>query len=451
MSDPDPHPSAADSQKPGTDPLLPGQREPDRLVYLVSMDGASGSNLALQLSHFGFYLQIVGDFRSLENAVAEHNAVAVLVDLASFDLGSPLFDHVGALATLKTISLPLMFISEQDDQDMRLMAIRCRGVAFFTRPLDIVSLVDRLDGLQAIDHATPYRVLIVDDEPTVAGYYQMVLMRAGIQTQTVTKAPLVLQTIEDFHPDLVLMDLYMPEASGIELARMIRQMEEYVSTPIVFLSSEDDFVKRMDAMSLGGDDFLTKPIKAAHLVSLVTSRMERLRTLRSYMIRDSLTGLLNHTTFNLYLGQNINRTRRHDGRIALAMLDIDYFKGINDTYGHAFGDTILKGLSRMLKQRLRRSDIIGRYGGEEFVALLLDATPANAYQVMEDIRLHYSSLSHETGQGNAITVTFSCGIATFPEFQTAGALSEAADKALYRAKDNGRNKVLMAGSDIDAL
>jgi len=204
-------------------------------------------------------------------------------------------------------------------------------------------------------------------------------------------------------------------------------------------------------MSLGGDDFLTKPIKASQLVSLVTSRLERLRVLRSFMIRDSLTGLLNHTAFIQYLNQQVNRCRRSNIRMALAMLDLDHFKKVNDTYGHAFGDTILKGLSRMLKQRLRRSDIIGRYGGEEFVALLLDATPANAFRVMEDIRNHYANLQHVAGDGGVVTVTFSCGIATFPEFPTANQLSEAADKTLYLAKGSGRNKVLLSNTSLDDL
>jgi diguanylate cyclase (GGDEF)-like protein len=207
----------------------------------------------------------------------------------------------------------------------------------------------------------------------------------------------------------------------------------------------------MEAMSLGGDDFLTKPIKAAHLVSLVVSRLERLRVLRSYMIRDSLTGLLNHTSFNTYLSQHVNRARRQNARMALAMLDIDHFKKVNDTYGHGFGDTVLKGLSRMLRQRLRKSDIIGRYGGEEFVALLLDATPTNAYRVMEDIRVHYSNLQHNAGEAGIVKVTFSCGIATFPEFPSPGVMSEAADKALYLAKNSGRNKVLMASTSVDDL
>jgi diguanylate cyclase (GGDEF)-like protein len=427
------------------------RRDPDRLVYMLTLDISFGMSIAQQISHFGFYLQIVRDLSGLEHAIAEHHAVTILVDIASFEEQDPPLDVIHQLGAMKDSSIPLMFISERDDQATRLKAIRAGGRAFFRKPLEIVNLIDQLDNTQASDVDVPYRVLIIEDDPTVAGFYQMVLSRAGMNTQVAVHPEQALQHIEDFHPDLMLMDLYMPEVSGIDLARMIRQMDEYVSTPIVFLSSEDDFAKQMEAMSLGGDDFLTKPIKASHLVSLVTSRLERLRVLRSFMIRDSLTGLLNHTAFIQYLNQQVNRCRRSNIRMALAMLDLDHFKKVNDTYGHAFGDTILKGLSRMLKQRLRRSDIIGRYGGEEFVALLLDATPANAFRVMEDIRNHYANLQHVAGDGGVVTVTFSCGIATFPEFPTANQLSEAADKTLYLAKGSGRNKVLLSNTSLDDL
>jgi diguanylate cyclase (GGDEF)-like protein len=232
--------------------------------------------------------------------------------------------------------------------------------------------------------------------------------------------------------------------NGLELTRMIRQMDEFVSIPIVFLSGEDDFIKQMEAMSLGGDDFLTKPIKATHLVAMVRSRLERLKTLRSYMIRDSLTGLLNHTAFRSILIQEVNRCKRQNQRLAVAMLDLDHFKKVNDTYGHAVGDTVLKGLSRLLKQRLRKSDIIGRYGGEEFVVLLLDVDAENAYKVMDEIRQHFSGVEYHPTSSSVLSVTFSCGIATFPELTDPKLLTEAADQALYMAKHAGRNRVMVA-------
>ena len=197
-------------------------------------------------------------------------------------------------------------------------------------------------------------------------------------------------------------------------------------------------------MSLGGDEFLEKPIKADHLVSVVKSRLERLRIIRALMIRDSLTGLLNHTSFRGQLKQELDRCNRQKTILALAMLDLDTFKNINDTYGHAVGDSVLKSLSRLLRQRLRKSDIIGRYGGEEFVVILLDVDSESAYKVMDGIREHFAEIQHFAPDKGFFSVTFSCGIATFPEFTNATLISDAADQAMYRAKAAGRNQVMTA-------
>lgn len=289
--------------------------------------------------------------------------------------------------------------------------------------------------------------MIIEDQPTVASYYEIILKRAGMTTRVVNDPMDMLVNVNEFLPDLILMDLYMPGIDGIELAQLIRQIDEYVSTPIVFLSSEEDFNKQIQAMNLGGDDFLTKPIKAAHLVAMVTSRLKRLKELRSYMVRDSLTGLFNHTSVRGRLAQEITRCERQNGTLAVAMLDLDHFKEINDTFGHPTGDTVLKSLARLLQQRLRHSDIIGRYGGEEFISILLDVTQEDAYQVMEEIRQHFAKIQHYSSSQGVFTVTFSCGIAIFPEYNTVQSLIDAADQALYRAKADGRNLVVLAGGD----
>ena len=125
------------------------------------------------------------------------------------------------------------------------------------------------------------------------------------------------------------------------------------------------------------------------------------------------------------------------------MLDIDKFKSVNDTYGHPVGDKVIKSLARILKQRLRKSDTIGRYGGEEFAVVLYDTDINNAYKVMTEIREHFSLLSHNAGDIE-FNVTFSCGLAAYPYFDTVAELNEAADRALYHAKESGRNCVVIA-------
>jgi diguanylate cyclase (GGDEF)-like protein len=415
-----------------------------RLVYLITKDGEFGEFMSHQLSHFGYLTKTVRDLQSLENVIAGHASIAILVDLTTIEIldsGQSVHD---ALFQLGHVNTPLFFISENNNQEIRLQAVRAGGVAFFSKPVDVVGIVDKLDKQEIPTNEDPYRVLIVEDQIPVANYYQMVLRMAGMDAQVVTDSTQVLSHLFEFHPDLILMDLYMPNVSGAELATIIRQMDEYVSIPIVFLSSEDDFSKHIEMMSLGSDDFFTKPIKASHLVALVKGRLERLKILRSYMVRDSLTGLLNHSSFRMILAQEVNRCKRQENRLALAMLDVDHFKKVNDTFGHATGDLVLKGLSRLLKQRLRKSDIIGRYGGEEFVALLLDATPEEASKIMDELRIHFSQMEFFPTPNNKVSVTFSAGVASFPELPTSKQLSDAADKALYEAKAAGRNRIVMA-------
>jgi len=288
--------------------------------------------------------------------------------------------------------------------------------------------------------------LIVDDSQTILAYHATILEQAGMLVKTVVEPLKLLGALNDFNPDLILMDLYMPGCNGVELARVIRQIDGFLSTPIVYLSSENDFNTQAEAMSLCGDDFLVKPIGAGHLVSAVTTRATRARFLRSLMIHDGLTGLLNHTAIKEELAREVIRSSRLNSPLSLAMVDIDFFKKVNDTYGHAAGDHVLKSLARLLKQRLRETDIVGRYGGEEFAVIMNDTDAASAAKVIDEIRTVFSRLLH-LSHDEEFSVNFSCGIADLAHFPDAVRLSEAADKALYQAKQRGRNKVIVNAGD----
>ena len=199
----------------------------------------------------------------------------------------------------------------------------------------------------------------------------------------------------------------------------------------------------LSALGLGGDDFLTKPIEAQHLVSSVSNRIKRSLVLRSLMVRDSLTGLLNHTAIKAQLSHEIVRAKRQGKPMAFAMIDIDNFKKINDSHGHPVGDRVIKSLSRLLKQRLRENDLVGRYGGEEFAVVLVDADGAAAKKIMDTIRKDFARLRH-LAELQEFSVTFSCGVADITNYSDASILADAADKALYKAKHAGRNRVMLA-------
>jgi diguanylate cyclase (GGDEF)-like protein len=444
-----------DKPKP-TNPLLQAQAT-DRLAYLVSKDAHFASFVSQQITHFGYYIQHVRDIKSLVNIIADSHSIPILVDIPSQgdvllenctparDVQNPENSIFNEISNLPLASHTLIFFSDHDNQIVRLKSIQAGGTAFFTKPINIVSLIDKLDSLhRTISNPQLSRVLIVEDQYTVASYYQMILRMSGMDAQIATKSSNVLEQVREFRPDLILMDTFMSEINPSDLARVIRQIDDFVSIPIIFLSGEDDFGKRIEALDLGGDDFLIKPIKASQLKAVVRSRLERSKILRSYMVRDSLTNLLNHTAFRSVLVQEVNRSKRQNTQLSLAMLDIDHFKQVNDTYGHTAGDSVLKGLSRLLQQRLRAYDIVGRYGGDEFVALLIDCDEKQSMKIMEEIRIHFSGIEFYPDETRPLFLTFSCGLSTFPQFQTAEDLIDAADQALYGSKASGRNRITTA-------
>lgn len=212
---------------------------------------------------------------------------------------------------------------------------------------------------------------------------------------------------------------------------------------MVFLSVEDNTERKIDAIRLGGDDFLTKPVAPDYLIASVENRIARTRSLRFFMERDSLTGLLNHSNLREQLIREIMRARRSDATLCFAMIDLDKFKQVNDTHGHLTGDRVLKSLSRMLQDNLRRTDIIGRYGGEEFGVVLINTDEEVAVGVLDKIRENFGKVRHQ-GERSAFYLTFSCGIACLRPDSDIDMLTQSADDALYRAKDLGRNRVVRA-------
>jgi diguanylate cyclase (GGDEF)-like protein len=340
----------------------------------------------------------------------------------------------------------VIFLSDRADMAARLHAVQLGANALFTLPVNIIALIDKLDTLTAHQAREPDRILLVDDAAALAGHYAATLREAGMLPALATDPMLAVQLLAEFRPDLVLMDMYMPGCDGLDLAAVIRQQEDYVSIPIVFLSGETNRDMQLEAMRMGGDDFMTKPVKPDHLVMAVANRVERSRVLRSFMVRDSLTGLFNHTVIKERLEVELARARRSQTPLAFAIIDLDHFKLVNDTYGHPTGDRVLKSLARLLQQRLRRTDVIGRYGGEEFAVVLAGSDGPAATIVMDAIRADLMQVRQQAGE-QEFAVTFSCGIASFPDCQEGPALADLADRALYEAKRRGRNRIVLADKD----
>jgi diguanylate cyclase (GGDEF)-like protein len=218
-----------------------------------------------------------------------------------------------------------------------------------------------------------------------------------------------------------------------------------VSLPIVYLSTETDLGCQLSALRMGGDDFLTKPLTDPHLVAAVEIRAQRNRDLRALMTRDSLTELLNHVALKDRLAVELARSQRKGDKLAFVMLDIDEFKRVNDRFGHLAGDRVLRILAELLRQRVRMSDTVGRYGGEEFGIILPDCSIEDAARVIDKLRESFGDIRFGFDEERC-RVTFSAGVAVAEPGMSVDDLIDRADQALYLAKREGRNRVRAADS-----
>ncbi len=408
-------------------------------ICLIGHDKALWQDLLNQLDYFGMAV----NFLTWEQAVPGNvgNAPLLLLDISSLP------DEIWPLrikALREQFSVGQLFclaVRSDFDQLQQVLRMGCDGCLLEDAALH--TIVAQILELNERQEQEACRVLIVEDSLTASRVIQRTLEENQILTQAINNPRLVLSALKHFNPDLILMDMYMPNCTGVEAARIIRQHDEFLSIPIVYLSGETNVALQVDAMRLGGDHFLTKPFNPVFLNAIVKSKIERYRALRRSMYHDSLTGLLNHTSGKDTLDSMLSNITSEEGCMSVAMIDIDHFKKVNDNYGHPVGDQIIRSLSWLFKQRLRKQDILCRYGGEEFLIGLPNTNLDQAFTIMDGIRQAFAQIRHPHCDTYFFT-SVSGGIAAYPAYRSGDELIKAADDALYDAKRGGRNRMQRA-------
>ena len=408
-------------------------------VGLIGHDQTVWLPLLAQFGYFGMST----DFSTWDEPVSESAGMAplLLLDMSSL----PLAEWGPRIQALRQ-QFPmgqLIGLGVQSDFDQLQHAMRGGCDSCLLEGTPSHTIVEHILDLNERQEQETYRVLIVEDSRTASQLIRRTLEENQIDSRIVNEPRQTLNALREFNPDLILMDMYMPNCTGVDVARIIRQHNEYLSIPIVYLSGETNVALQVDAMRMGGDHFLTKPFNPVFMNTIVKSKIERYRALRRSMYHDSLTGLLNHSSGKNTLDMLLSSVTHEGGFLSVVMIDIDHFKLVNDSYGHPVGDQVIRCLSWLLKQRLRKHDILCRYGGEEFLIALPHTDAASAYTIMESIREEFSQIRHPCGNSSFVATT-SAGIATYPLHQSGDALIKAADDALYRAKHEGRNRIVIS-------
>ncbi len=312
------------------------------------------------------------------------------------------------------------------------------------------------------------KILVVDDDMAIRGVVSEVLMDDGHQVETAASAE---EALEKFNSDdfgLVMSDIRMSGMNGIQLLEAIKAKED--PAQFVIMTSHASIETAIQAIKLGAYDYLVKPFESLELISNTASRaleslmlarerdllvasltrnnaeLERLnKFFRELAIRDGLTGLYNHRYFHEALSGEVDRARRYERELSVLFIDVDYFKAFNDTHGHQKGDELLKELAELLEARVRETDVVARWGGEEFVIMAPETGASDAAEMAESLRQSVADHpfpDRETQPAERITV--SIGVATLLSNGTDKSLVFRADKAVYEAKAKGRNAVCIA-------
>jgi len=296
------------------------------------------------------------------------------------------------------------------------------------------------------------KILIVDDSRLIAHVAKTMLTKRGHEIIVAQDGKAGLEAAKSEKPDIILLDVIMPIMDGYEVCEHLKEDDSTKEIPIIMVTSKAEAADKVKGLELGALDYVTKPFDEGELIARVNIHLrlrelyeavqEQNRQLQEMANRDGLTGLYNHRYFHEQLSQDFLRAKRYHENLSCVLFDIDFFKKFNDTYGHQTGDIVLKALASVVQRATRESDLSARYGGEEFALILYHTDGPAAYEAAERLRTMVES--HEVqDNGNVLRVTISLGVATFPHERVHDSkeLVDYADQALYKAKDNGRNRV----------
>jgi diguanylate cyclase (GGDEF)-like protein len=285
-------------------------------------------------------------------------------------------------------------------------------------------------------------VLIVDDNPLNIKFLQTLFTSQSYRVYSAEDGLQACRLSKKIIPDIILLDIMMPVMNGFDACKRLKAMPETKNIPIIFLTSKADTKDILKGFKLGAVDYITKPFQYKILLARVSTHLKlkfARDILKKMAILDGLTQLYNHGYINKRLAQEISAAKRHSHPLSVFMFDLDHLKNINDTYGHSVGNNVFVKISATLKENMREEDIIGRYGGDEFLIILPNTRRQAGYKVAEHVRNMICQLEwcHDK-----MKVTISGGITAMQKEKNADELIAKTDALLYQAKHNGRNSIV---------
>jgi len=434
--------------------LASGSHEVGQTIFLLLEEEETGVTLEKALDAIGTRSREFDDFDTLINAMAEELPAAVVVDTVSLPNIKPLTSELQRLKAQLSVEIPLIFVSSSSTLQLRVDAIRAGGDAYFVRPFDSHEVAQQIVRLSRPETEEAFRILVVEDDPTQADFAASILRKADMEVVTVTDPLRAIETLQEFTPDLILMDIYMPEINGIELTTVIREYDEYLAIPIVFLSGEQNADKQIDALSVGGDDFIAKPIRPKHLLAVVENRVKRARSLvhatGSMQTHDRVTGLLTRARFNDQISLALESDALHAQPTCVLAIAPDNLEELRKRLGIGGLDQLMSELGRVVREALQDNDSAAKLD-DNTIGVLIKRSSNNelndiAIQLHEHIAAHTFSNKAETEN-----ITAGIGMCLFGEAtdNVAGLIARA-QAALLNAHHEGTGKTHVHSEEDEA-
>ncbi|MEB3830651.1 response regulator [Phormidium sp. CCY1219] len=426
-----------------------GVAEDKPMLLLVDGDPEQGSRLTAETQQWGMHGIVANTIARARAAIGDRRPEVVILDL---DVPAPETDgkrpHQEALDFLAELAnrfppIPVVVLTDRSSVEERLEVARLGGRAFLQKPLRPERIMEVVTQVLQRAHNTEAKIMVVDDDLQVLSLVRTFLEPWGLKSLPLSDPHRFWETLEHTMPDLLVLDVEMPHISGIELCQVVRNDPRWSGLPVLFLTGHRDPNTVHRVFAAGADDYVSKPIVGPELVNRILNRLERVQLLRNMAETDALTGVANRRKSTQELEKFLKQAATHDQPMCLAILDLDRFKWVNDRYGHATGDTMLRHFGKLLLRTFRSEDVVARWGGDEFVVGMYGMTKINGMKRLSELLdiMHQES-AIPVPEGNW-QVTFSAGVAEYPEDGIKlEALYRCADDALYRAKEEGRDRIV---------
>ena len=413
-------------------------------LLLVDDDPGLAHDLSQEAPLRDLDLVVVDGVDPARRLVATRMPEAVIVDL-----GTSGADQVFELMREMKASeppVPVVVLTRADTFTDRVGAAQMGGQGFLHKPvtaadvlLAVAEVIDRSRGGAAV-------VLAVDDDPAVLAALVALLEPQGHRVVTLNEPLRFWEVLQESSPDLVVLDVDMPEVSGVEMCMVMRADQRWSRLPVVFLTSRSDAASVQAIFEAGADDYVVKPLVGPEMTTRIFNRLERSRLLRRMAETDLLTGVSNQRTSATATEHLLARADRLGQAATVAMIDLDRMRRVNDRFGYAAGDEVLGRLGHLLLRAFRGDDVVGRWAGQEFFVGMFGMTRGDGVQrlaeVLEELRREHFS----DGQGGSFAASFSGGVAQFhDDGSDLRSLYRSADGAVRRAKEVGGDRVVPVG------